>query len=468
MALRFKENARSLDDVADPYETIVAWSALANCVNRCSMDAKLLTENAWKTVAQKSKIKDCGLQRALSAYESVDEDKPAEKLKVLAVVVQVVGTQKKAKDAAAVPDAVKYLTNVLAVAQVQQRELAQTKVAADKTQAVAAQKAAAESQGEEEEEESLDTLEAVKRSLITLKTSKLPYYFIACDAKPYGLIVSKKDIRKSTPMKRELARLAGGTTRAPRVGTCRRENNRLIFEMEKPPSGLARILQKWIKSSIGLGLNVMVGDESAEDQEQESIGGTKDTATTLKEKSAANRTEQSNSVPHTGQTESIAVPQKTSNAASATKRAFAARNEQKVEELEDRRREFKKARAAWVAVKVKAEQDLEKVKDGLRMAYLADAEQYPKVVEGCKEIDAILDSLDDELRDTLDQYASTSIRNQSKLSELAETADEVLDRYQKYVASNALMKAIDMKEFADVTVHAPVMKALSTLRKALA
>jgi len=428
------------------------------------MDAKLLTENAWKTVAQKSKIKDCGLQRALSAYESVDDDKPAEKLKVLAVVVQVVATQKKAKDAAAVPEVVKYLTNVLAAAQVRQRELAQTKVAADKAEAVAAQKTATESQDEEEEDESFDTLEAVKRSLITLKTSKLPYYFIACDAKPYGLIVSKKDIRKSTPMKRELARIAGGTTRAPRVGTCRRENNRLIFEMEKPPSGLARILQKWIKSSIGLGLNVMVGDESAE--EQETIVETRD-AVTLKQKSAANHTEQSNSVPHTGQTESIAVPQKTSNAASATKRASAAHEEQKVEELEDRRREFKTARAAWVAVKFKAEQDLEKVKDGLRMAYLADTEQYPKVVKGCKEIDAILDSLDDELRDTLDQYASTSIRNQAKLHELAETANEVLDRYQKYVAGNALMKAIDMKEFADVTVHSPVMKALSTLCRAL-
>src|SRR5262249_2981329 len=154
-------------------------------------------------------------------------------------------------------------------------------------------------------------------------------------------------------------------------------------------------------------------------------------------------------------------------AARTAKRASAAPAEQKVEELEDRRREFKKARAAWVAVKLKAEQDLEKVKDGLRMAYLADKDQYPKVVAGCKEIDAILDSLDDELRDTLDQYASTPIRNQPKLHQLAETANTVLDRYMKYVANNALMKAIDMKEFADVTVHAPVMKALGTLRKTL-
>ena len=135
--------------------------------------------------------------------------------------------------------------------------------------------------------------------------------------------------------------------------------------------------------------------------------------------------------------------------------------------LEDRRREFKRARAAWVSVKARAEADLEKVKDGVRMAYVADSEQFPKIVAGCKEIDSILDNLDDELRDTLDQYASTALRNQKKLRELATTAGEILERYQRYVANNGVMRAIDEKEFADVTVHAPVVKALADLRKSL-
>jgi peptidoglycan hydrolase-like protein with peptidoglycan-binding domain len=141
--------------------------------------------------------------------------------------------------------------------------------------------------------------------------------------------------------------------------------------------------------------------------------------------------------------------------------------EQELAALEDRRRDFKKARAAWVAVKTKAEEDVEKVKDGARMAYLADAEQFPKIVKGCKDIDAILDNLDDELRDTLDQYASTPLKNQTKLHSLAATATEILDRYCGYVESNPVMKAIDNKEFADVTIHAPIMKALADLRKAL-
>jgi len=140
---------------------------------------------------------------------------------------------------------------------------------------------------------------------------------------------------------------------------------------------------------------------------------------------------------------------------------------QQVEALQDRRREFKRARAQWVVVKKRAEADLEVVKAGAKKAYAADPAQFPKVVAGCKAIDEILDHLDDELRDTLDRYASTPIRAQDKIKALAATASQVLDRYQRYVSGNALMRAIDQKEFADVVVHATVMKALSDLKRAL-
>jgi hypothetical protein len=138
-----------------------------------------------------------------------------------------------------------------------------------------------------------------------------------------------------------------------------------------------------------------------------------------------------------------------------------------VEILEDRRRKLKKARAAWAAVKIKAEADLEKVKEGARQAYMADADQFPKIVQGCKDIDAILDHLDDDLRDTLDQYVATPVKNQTKLLSLAGEAVEILDRYQQFVANSPLMKAIDEKEFADVTIYGPVMKALGDMKKAL-
>ena len=45
------------------------------------MDPKLLTEDGWKAVALKAKIKDNSLQRALSVYEKVPDNKPADRLK---------------------------------------------------------------------------------------------------------------------------------------------------------------------------------------------------------------------------------------------------------------------------------------------------------------------------------------------------------------------------------------------------
>ena len=115
-----------------------------------------------------------------------------------------------------------------------------------------------------------DSVTRLKKNLQTLKVSQKPYYFLVCDAKPYGLVVSKRDISKSMQHRKELAQLAGGTGRPPKFGQCFFEGtNKLVFEMVRAPSGLARNLQKWIKDNTGLGLKVTVGDESSEDAEEE-------------------------------------------------------------------------------------------------------------------------------------------------------------------------------------------------------
>ena len=137
------------------------------------------------------------------------------------------------------------------------------------------------------------------------------------------------------------------------------------------------------------------------------------------------------------------------------------------EALEDKREAFKLAREEWNRVKLQVEADLEMVKDGARRMYLDDPDQFPKIVKGCQGIDDILDHLDDELRDGLDAYASTPLRQQAKLAQLAGQCAAVLDRYLDYVANNPVMRAIDRREFADVAVHKPVLAALRGLRKAL-
>lgn len=237
---------------------------------------KLLTESGWKAVVVKSKLKDNGLQRALSVYEKLAEDKYDERLKAVGAVNERGGALKKDKEVAAVPDAVKYLTALLAAAQTEQRGIIQAKDQAEKKAQAEAKKqeqqqqkaqAAQPGKDDEEEDQAGDSYTRVAKALQTLKTSKVPYYFLFCKDKPYGLVVSKKDITKSAQHKKELAAMAGGSTSPPKFGQCRREGSKLIFEMEKPVPGMARILQKWIKDCTGLALKVMVGTESADDEE---------------------------------------------------------------------------------------------------------------------------------------------------------------------------------------------------------
>src|SRR5579859_1249935 len=117
-------------------------------------DPKLLTENSWKAVAAKFKIKDNGLQKALAIYEKLDEEKFDERTKAVGGISQFVAALKKDKATAAIPDVVKHLTNVASAAAAEQTEIAKAKAIAEKSAAAAAKKAdEAAKQGESEEDE---------------------------------------------------------------------------------------------------------------------------------------------------------------------------------------------------------------------------------------------------------------------------------------------------------------------------
>ena len=240
------------------------------------MGAQSLSENGWKTIAQKFKVKDNGLQKALATYEKLPEDKHDERVKCLGSIGQLAATLKKTKEVSALPDVVKYLTNLGPAVEGEKNEVTKAKAGALKTAAAAEKKAGEDAkkkgESEEEEEEVGDAIAKLTTALKTLRTAKQPYFFLVCDVKPFGLLISKKGLRTNAQAKKDLAQLAGGTTRPPKFGTCHFDSGKLVLEMDKPPSGLARILQKWIKENAGLGLKVMVGTESGDDEEPAAAG----------------------------------------------------------------------------------------------------------------------------------------------------------------------------------------------------
>jgi len=215
------------------------------------MDPKLLTEDGWKANVVKFKLKDKELQRALFFYENLEDDDFDFRLKALGKIAALASGLKRDREIAANDVVVKYLADMASAVQTAQRDVAKAKAEAEKAKALTQKKAdaqakqeqlaqqKAEQEGDEEEEEEGDSFVKLTSALKTLKLSQKPYYFLVCDAKPYGLVISKKDIRKSAQAKKELARIAGGSARPPKFGECRCEGGKYLFEMEKPPAGLA-------------------------------------------------------------------------------------------------------------------------------------------------------------------------------------------------------------------------------------
>jgi hypothetical protein len=424
--------------------------------------SKFLSDSGWKDVAAKNNVKDNGLLKRLTDLKRFGDDKPDEALKMLDEVSKLAGQLKKDKKTPAA--AGKYLDEVLSAAETASRDATKAKAKAEadkaaKAKAEAEKKAHAEAakkaDEDDEDEESPELLTSKLKPLLKLVAKgETMHTLVAKSGKRVVVMLSRKPI---PPARRKMLadQLGGGSTKYY-PGHCGLEAGATTFVLKAEVAGMSKLIKLALMEQTGLRVSKVKcrGEDGDDDDDDEAVadGG-------MAGQAAA--------------TAASATPEQAAGAAAAPSASAADAPEapatpQQVEALEDRRREFKRARAAWVAVKARAEQDLEKVKDGVRMAYMADAEQFPKIVAGCKEIDSILDNLDDELRDTLDQYASTPLRNQKKLRELAATAGETLERYQRYVASNGLMRAIDQKEFADVTVHAPVVKALADLRKALA
>src|SRR6266404_4174121 len=197
------------------------------------MDPKVLTESGWKAVAQKWKIKDNGLQRALAAYEKLDEEAHAERLKAIGSINQLAGALEKKAEVAAIPIVANYLEDVGDASELQQREITKASV-------MTAKKAEAEGKKQEKEEEAFQV--RLMTALQKLKSSRgLSYEFIACDAKPYwGVMVAARITAKH---KDELTRLTGGSKRFLHPGTCRFDEGKFIFAMEHPATGMARKLQ---------------------------------------------------------------------------------------------------------------------------------------------------------------------------------------------------------------------------------
>jgi hypothetical protein len=241
------------------------------------IDPKLLTEKNWKEALAKLKFKDIGMQKALAAYDGLDDDDYDGCLKVMGVANQCANNLKKSKDVAGVPAALKHINDLLAAIQAELKDLAKAKVDEQKVEALTQKKAEEaekkQAEGGKDADQEAEEGAHADRLLSFFKKLKsnpdMELNFAICDAKPYvGLVISKQPI--GSKHRTELTEISGGSKRFLKPGTCWVENGKLVFDMEDAPAGIAAKLKKAFKFFTGLNIGVMVGDQSDEDEAGES------------------------------------------------------------------------------------------------------------------------------------------------------------------------------------------------------
>ena len=238
----------------------------------------ILTEAGWNAILTKNKMRDNGLQKALAAYEDLDDDDHDECLKGIALIAKLAGQLKKAKEVAANEHITDYLDDVEDAADAEERDVEKEKAAAAKTEAANQKKAQteerqrkkdeAEDADEEEEEVCEDYAEGLLTAFKKLKSMKgKTMEFIVCDARPFcGLMIAKRITAKH---RAQLTEVTGGSKKFLQIGTCRADGDSYIFDTEKSLTGLARKLQTSVRNFMGKKLKIIAGDDSPEDDEDD-------------------------------------------------------------------------------------------------------------------------------------------------------------------------------------------------------
>ena len=248
------------------------------------MDPKILTESGLKSLLSKHKIKDNGLQKALAAYDKLDDDAHDDCLETIAQIGKLAATLKKVKDVAANKAVADYLDDLVDAADKEEKDVAKAKAESKKTDAADQkkkekedkEKGKNEEEDEEEEEEELEG-EYGDRLLTAFKKLKTmngtPMKFVVCDARPFvGLAIGK---RVGTKQKEELSKMTGGSKRFLKPALCFWDGDQYVFEPEQMVPGLAKKLVKSVKNFTGKKFRIVVGDESAggdDDKDEEEDG----------------------------------------------------------------------------------------------------------------------------------------------------------------------------------------------------
>jgi hypothetical protein len=124
-----------------------------------------------------------------------------------------------------------------------------------------------------------------------------------------------------------------------------------------------------------------------------------------------------------------------------------------------------KARTAWVATRQKVENDLGGLHDAFSSAFKGHDKEADVVKAFRSRVDTVLDTLDEKLSHKLDELNNAA--DPSQRTKLVQEAQRILGDYQKHVASDQTIAALDNNPFVPLSIQKTMNATIAALSKAI-
>lgn len=459
--------------------------------------AEKLTESSWTAFTKKLKLDldDAALVKGLAKTEKTDIAKPEPRLAALEDLVelikkQVVALAKRKKE---LGDKVfgEVKDKLYALLDVAEPELKLAEAA------VRAEKAAADTGGDEEEDTPVLLTKKMLPLVRELRKGGVTMHAMICTAgKNTALLIMRRPI---APARRKLlAEAVDAKGGAKYIGAeCMLEDKALTFVVQSQAAGLAKRLRQALLDQIELRLKVKVrgddgedadGDDDDEPQtiEPEGIPPAPPRPTTPTETpddpapAFKARLEALMPALKSGHPSAEAARLKASEAGALSRKREWEAAHRLLDEAEELLAApvsseppantgkptiapaivYTQTRLAWGATRKKIQGELQKLEKAILDAYKSHA-VLPEVAKGVRKLDQVLAVFDESLNDALD--AALNAADPAVKQRHHDEARDIIAKYQRFLKSDAMVQELDANPFVPIAVQSTLTSTLAVL-----
>jgi hypothetical protein len=437
-------------------------------------NSKLLSDDGWKDIASKTKIKDNGLLKVLAEHKRLDEEKHDDVLESLDQILKLAGQLKKAKDVAGASAALKYVGELSDAAESERRLVLKAKVEADKKSKAEVEarkqeeRKGSKEEGEDKEEEEASELLTTKMLPLLRMVNKgeTMHTLVATTGKQTVVMLSRKPI---SPAKRKLLadELGGAGGIKYIVGHCVREQGMTTFALKTQAAGMAKKLKLALLAQTGLRVKLRCRGEDGEtdedlDEPDERAGAQAERADEGAQAERADEGGEQSAEPD----ESAQGDEEPPEFVPGVEPDAAPEAYKPVPPPVLGRGELSAAPAVWHGTRDILEKNIGALKSAVVAHYGREHVDFEEIEAGVGKLDGILENLDAELAESLTR-AHSATDDAARKAEL-KNAKSILTGYMNYVKSEPLIAHIDSNPFGvDTNVKKVLVGALTHMAQAI-